>query len=591
MATSAVTQAIAKTEYLSPFVNSGDKEPSWDGNIYAYSDSSKKKQYFRGKAPIQIKGKKCKELSGETIKYPVSVVDLRNYRIEGGTIYFVVHLSESYETKIYHNALLPFEINKLLKDNEKKNKLSLTFHEFPSDSKEISNIILNFVRDRDKQTLLRDGKNISLEELLKENGGKRVSYSFSYTGIGYDRDKPFEYLFSHDVYMYAEIKELNLSIPIDHMWRAEIARSHLSGNVCINGKLYYERYDVIHTSACDELHLGKSIIFKLFQTGKSIVNYKLAGNLPERIVAEEFIVELLEHKIVIVNGTKFEINPTKEEIQNFHLDKVKEHLDYLRRVQLALTMAGVKMPLECEGLSDKDDEYIKILILAFIQKRHIGFNENEVPPAAFITINNLRIMLYFKEQDDGKYELRNFTEPMGEWSAEYTNGTMFPTSKYTIFQKDDYLNMSNIDYEDLINDMMKYENEGNYSRCNLNMLEMLKAYDENKNDKLLEVAIQIAHWLSKKESFNDFSKINLYQCYRRKRSLEQSEEDELLDLIEKSSNNYSNIVGAYILLDNVKLVNRYLKRLPVDEQTLFKEYPIWNLIKEKMDKLLLPTEI
>ena len=33
LATSAVVESISKTDVLDPFVNDGDKEPSWDGNI------------------------------------------------------------------------------------------------------------------------------------------------------------------------------------------------------------------------------------------------------------------------------------------------------------------------------------------------------------------------------------------------------------------------------------------------------------------------------------------------------------------------------------------------------------------------------
>ena len=38
LATSAVEKSIAKTERLDSFINSGDKEPAWDGNIYIYKD-------------------------------------------------------------------------------------------------------------------------------------------------------------------------------------------------------------------------------------------------------------------------------------------------------------------------------------------------------------------------------------------------------------------------------------------------------------------------------------------------------------------------------------------------------------------------
>ena len=34
IATASVVASISVTDVLSPFINDGDKEPSWDGNIY-----------------------------------------------------------------------------------------------------------------------------------------------------------------------------------------------------------------------------------------------------------------------------------------------------------------------------------------------------------------------------------------------------------------------------------------------------------------------------------------------------------------------------------------------------------------------------
>lgn len=52
LATSAVTGYISKTDYLSPFINEGDKEPSWDGNIYVFNNRSKSKCYLMGKVAV-----------------------------------------------------------------------------------------------------------------------------------------------------------------------------------------------------------------------------------------------------------------------------------------------------------------------------------------------------------------------------------------------------------------------------------------------------------------------------------------------------------------------------------------------------------
>lgn len=40
LAVSAVKSAIAKTDYLVDYIKDKDKEPMWDGAIYAYSSTN-----------------------------------------------------------------------------------------------------------------------------------------------------------------------------------------------------------------------------------------------------------------------------------------------------------------------------------------------------------------------------------------------------------------------------------------------------------------------------------------------------------------------------------------------------------------------
>ena len=56
LATSAVVERVSYCYGLSPFINDGDKEPSWDGNIYVYPNYKKKKSEMIAKVPVQVKG-------------------------------------------------------------------------------------------------------------------------------------------------------------------------------------------------------------------------------------------------------------------------------------------------------------------------------------------------------------------------------------------------------------------------------------------------------------------------------------------------------------------------------------------------------
>lgn len=44
LTTNAIQTSIAKTSRLSSYINSGDKEPSWDGNRYLHENEKKTKQ-------------------------------------------------------------------------------------------------------------------------------------------------------------------------------------------------------------------------------------------------------------------------------------------------------------------------------------------------------------------------------------------------------------------------------------------------------------------------------------------------------------------------------------------------------------------
>ena len=151
LATTAVKERVAQTKYLSPFINEGDKEPSWDGNIYAYNKPNKTKDSLFGRAPVQIKGLMKKTLSKKTINYRLSMTDLKNFRNDGGTILFVVYINSDFNKCIYYVALTPFYLNQVIRtqSNEKKPKLSLRV--LPEGKEELTNIVFNFIRDGKKQ--------------------------------------------------------------------------------------------------------------------------------------------------------------------------------------------------------------------------------------------------------------------------------------------------------------------------------------------------------------------------------------------------------------------------------------------------------
>ncbi len=146
------------------------------------------------------------------------------------------------------------------------------------------------------------------------------------------------------------------------------------GDVRVGNIIFYNGYEVVHRPDSDEIHIGKSIVFVIRNDKTAKVRYKLSGNLNERIVAEEMLIELVKEKTVFVNNVRLEINPSEDEVVAFNLKKSEAHLEYLKTVKEVLDGLGVSEPLDCENLTEKEEEYIKMLILSQKYNKKVGFN-------------------------------------------------------------------------------------------------------------------------------------------------------------------------------------------------------------------------
>ena len=72
LSVNAVRDSIVQCALLDQFIPDNDKEPSWDGHVYAYKNSSKRKEAFLGRIPVQVKGTEKGDLSKSKISFPVT---------------------------------------------------------------------------------------------------------------------------------------------------------------------------------------------------------------------------------------------------------------------------------------------------------------------------------------------------------------------------------------------------------------------------------------------------------------------------------------------------------------------------------------
>lgn len=261
MATTAISDRIARTEYLLPCINSGDREPSFDGFIYAYREKEKRKDQMIGRAAIQVKGRRKKSNSFNT--FCMEKADLENYRAAGGALLFVVLIDEKFEKSLYYSALTPFYINQRLRVSDyRKGKVKLQLLPLPDNDNDLCNLVINFIRDCDKQSIVKNGHIWTYEEVEKQFGKENIEMNITYTGIGYDKNNPFSFLSKNPIYLYAQNKEGTITIPLEYIEHANMQVQKKVAQISVGNVQYEENIEFLQDDTGREVFsIGKSIQF------------------------------------------------------------------------------------------------------------------------------------------------------------------------------------------------------------------------------------------------------------------------------------------------------------------------------------------
>lgn len=578
LATNAIKEVIAQTEYLCPYINEGDKEPSWDGYIYAYKNSKKSKSDMVGRVPVQVKGRSNKKLKASTISFSIKAEDLINYRNDGGVLYFVVHIDKEYNKKIYYTRLLPYVINNTLNRTQQGRTPKVLLKELPEGKDEITNIVFDFIRDSKRQDIVKNGQNWDIDMITKLFGEK-LEYEFTFSSLGVDKNDPFSYLKDHDVFTYAHNADKSLYIPLHHIDHMDAMMFENSVSVCVNGKEYYNTVQIEKRN--DDrtiIKFGKSFEIQLNEKNQKFV-YHLNGNLNEQSTALEFILDLRKTMAISFDGVELTMAPTKKELESFDMEAIKDKLHFFGLIKQVLDKLRIKTPLEIDKVSERQEDYLKLLINAFLYNKNVCYKKGEnIAPVATLDIGNLKIALIFRTKDGQEYIVEDFFSQ--HIDCRIDSSEKQETSQFCILKAADYNELSNISTDYIQEDFKKYENEAHYVKTQFAVLEMIRAYDENSNNiEILDVAESLSHWLYRKDSDNICHRLNELQCIARKRELSDLEMNELFDMSKDDSLSSVIKIGIMILQGNSNYANRLIENLEEKDRTEFLTMPILKLLK------------
>lgn len=591
LATTAVESSISKTERLSSFINSGDKEPAWDGNIYIHSDSKHSKKDIK-KIATQVKGKGVSAKVKSTIKYLISTTDLKAYMNNGGTMFFVVYIDkDTGETKqIYYSALTPFKIMEIMKGkSSEKKSYSVLFKSFPEDACEKTEIFLNFYSEAKRQASFA-GRDIPTIEQLQEQGVLE-SLSLHYTGFRkYDPRALLPKLIDgKEMTLYANIKGGTAPIPVqyyDNIRQFTMSRED-DLPIIVNGTTYYDKYSIITTSKKVVLKIGNSVKFNFKDLdspndiGTVKLNVKICGTLTQRIKALEFLIAMLGNKKFSIGEHEFPVDFDESELKKLNPSEYPKMLSGYKRAQAVLDTLHVRKDLDLDKFTSEDFWKLNSLIEAIECGKPVYKVKGDLPIIVNMNIPDIHLALICKKNEDGSYNIWDYFNKQLTVKVVNDEGESYPTSQYSIMTESDFLTVDNLNLQAIIDDYKQIEpQETIVDSANMLVLEMLKAYDKNSSQDLLSAAYELTIWIESQPDYitKEVVTINKLQIILRQRPLSYKEKQQLHDII--STGDELLKIGAFLLLDEQEEAKNIFDGLSQENKESFKNFPIYYFWKK-----------
>ncbi len=595
LATSAIEKEIAKTDLLSSFINSGDREPCWDGHIYIHEDKKKTKKNIK-KVAAQVKGKAVRTRDAKrTISYPISCDDLRAYMMNGGTVFFVVYLNKDTGDvlQIYYVSLLPVMVKKLLDEKKSRRTISVKFHKFPADNARKTELFLNFYEESKKQVSFA-GKDLpNVDDLIKK--GLLENISFSYTGLGACPDTRLlpKIIDGKSLTLYANIKGGTAPIPIEYFDEITNITTSKDTNIPISvkGHIYYDKVKTIATADTIEQQIGSSVkiiapnVDKVDSSIKIHLNINLTGTLTEQIEALEFIIALVDNEAFNFGDAEFPAKFPQSELDRMEAYNFPEMLSNRKHIKEVLDSMNVKKDLELSKCTSDDIDNLMRIVNSIGDHRIIRGEIDEKNPGQKIKIANLTVAVVYIKANGG-YRIYDFFG--NRFDVKWAPEGMEPVevSQFMMMRPDDYLTLDNLDLEKVVeNFKIIPPSTTHFELSNNCMLSMLNAYDKAPNPELLNAARQMNVWLGQHTDFlsSEIVTLNRLQIELRERPLEFSEKQELYTIATTAKDEFQRL-GAFLLLDEQEEARKIFDTLDEDRLNLFKGFPIYKFYKYAEEK-------
>ena len=502
-------------------------------------------------------------------KFDLDKKDLENYLKEDGTLFLVVLFKDIDNFKVYYASLLPYDLRLYLKQvANTKEQIKIKIKEI-RDFRHFERVLRNFAIDKKEQKRISDNVFRQGELSMIKEGTEFKVYDWR------NKEDNIAELLGEEKYLY-KYDELN---NITSITCAEICA--ITENMKINianktGKSFYSTINRTVTKETNKIFFGNA--FELDYENQKF-NLKIQGKLSERIKQLSFLKCLLDEKGFSINDVFIPLIITGEDMRQYDIQ-----YQIYSKINNFLIKHKISKDLDLDNWNDKNINDIMTWISAIDENKPLKIKEFEISSIGSIRINDLRFSIFADKRKDGGFNVYSIwnSDPKTKYIFTYSNGDKKINTQnwFSILNKQAYAS-DDVNFDEMKNVFEGYKLMPDEEiLLNLQALEIIKAYDYNGNEELLDYAMYLLNKISKYKDSSDIVYINQMQINKRKNCLTDEMKIKLIDIKDRNEDLFYKI-SVNLLLDSNYEANLLFLKLTDKEKDLFKTFPISIYLDDK----------
>lgn len=579
---------VARCPHLKPVISTNDKTAFTDGHIEVYQGLGQTKAEWRGRVPVQVKGRTVRLGKGKLPKHPISQEDLRAYQRESGVLFFYVVVDrKTAKATPFYRLLSPFAIESILREVPKgKTRVSVQMGALPTDAEALERLVALALMTR------AQNPSMGFDPILFE---KAESFTLhAATAINFDEPQ----VLAPGVTDFALVLNTSngMSIPLDgkfHVLPSNYQEQTLEVATS-SGAFKYDTAVSKRVSQADvEVRISEGLELSFHREDGVIsagVHLTLERTLSGRLKTLGFFTSLLDTKILSIGGNAVPIEITRHGDD----DWIRRHLEYLRWMTELLEHLGVDTTLiEPDQIDEHQYRQLKVLHRAFVRGEEVTDKTASVSRVLQkIGQWHLMFLLAPGSAPDKWVCVDPFASGQRQqfqWSAgEKGEQETMPVTAYDVVKDEHLGTVVNSRLSDIVGAYEAISDfQTTFTAANHRVLALIRAADEceQRKDELLGAATLLNNWLLAEDVEVTHHQINAWQISARTSGLTPEQRTKIRGLkrevVRRGADNALHAeIACAILLEDTEEVEDLLPQLDNDQLELMKTWPIWHLRPE-----------